>query len=238
MEFTTRISFRCIKLKHRLQKILQIIVSQAKLENDACIWDLCCDHGELAIAIAEQVPMSKVIAVDIVPQIIQNLNNKLQSKYELLKTDTFKICQATLMTICQDAKLCRTRGDDMAIICGVGSDMIIDIINSLQIKPQKLILCSHKNPVKLRNYLNSSQWGIVSEHLFYDRGQYYECYVMDRTIHEKIDVYGGEQFWIEGEKAKTYLDIKIKHLELKPADLNIIREREQLYEIKSKLMKS
>jgi tRNA (adenine22-N1)-methyltransferase len=224
-------------VKHRLQRILQILASNTTQHRDAIIWDFCCDHGDLAIAIAETIPGSKVVALDVVPDIIDRLNHKLSSKYVQVSEKSYQIYSSVLTTSCLDAKLASTNELDLAIICGIGTDLIIDILNSIKNKPQHLILCSHKNPVKLRNYLQNSPWGILSEHLIYDRGQYYECYFMDQAIHEKISSIGSHHFWQQGERAMEYLNRRTHELSLKNKTPQVLQEFEQLNEIKLNVLK-
>jgi len=198
---------------------------------------MCCDHGDLAIAIAESIPGSNVVALDVIPAIIENLQLKLEKKYPCIDETTYQILSSKLKAVCLDARLADTKEPDVAIICGVGSDLIIQILNSLKIKPKELVLCSHKNPLKLRNYLHNSPWGVVSEHLFYDRGQHYECYFMDQEIHEKISIIGGSQFWQKGERAIEYLNRRTSELKLKHQSQQVLEEFEQLKTIKLNVLK-
>lgn len=193
---------------------------------------MCCDHGELALHLARELSNSHIKALDIIPKITTNLNVKLKQRYPQIEQNLYKINESKLEVVCLDAKQAITNELDLAIICGIGSDLMIDILESLKTKPQLLLLCSHKNPLKLRNYLNQSLWGLEAEQLIYDRGQYYECYFMNTHNHEKISLVGSRQFWSSGEMAHHYLNKRTYELMLKKNELGICSELEQLIEIK------
>ena len=101
-----------LKLSNRLQEIEQMVTTQYNH-----IWDCCCDHGLLGCALlarqANENILNNIHFVDIVPEIMAQLDNKLHRFYSNLAWETH----------CQDVTklpLAKYDGNQLIIIAGIG----------------------------------------------------------------------------------------------------------------------
>ena len=159
-------------------KCLQSLISR----DSKLIYDLCCDHGQIAWPFNGN---AEVIYVDVVPEITKKL--------EIKTTDI-----PNTEVICKDrTKLILKNPKKTIILAGIGGELSIKILQNLI--PQLLIndeviISAHKNIDKLRSFLKCSKLGLLEEWLIEDNGQYYEIFKMSLNSERKISLYGDLQF--------------------------------------------
>ncbi len=117
----------------------------AKYVKGDVIVDIGCDHGKLCGYLLQQGKVKKAIGSDISPQSLVK-SEKLKSKYGL---DDFELRVADGLSIKEGELI------DIATLCGVGSNLTIEIIKSSQNEFKKLksfILCPLKNTFIVRKF--------------------------------------------------------------------------------------
>ena len=157
------------RLSPRLNSIFELI---GKIQEDQpypYIWDCCCDHGYLGIKILANEMCEKMVFVDKLPHIIEQLNNKLApfdtGKHELITAD------AGELKFSADQK-------HLVILAGVGGDTSVEIVKSIEINHPAIqidyIFCPSSSKKTLREYLAQNKFALLDETLVSDNKRYYE----------------------------------------------------------------
>lgn len=160
-----------------LSKRLKVVLDY--IENDDIVADIGCDHGYLGIACIEkgikfvqlidnkEGPLSSAKA---------NLKNYDSSKYELTLSDGLDLINNLVNTV---------------VICGMGGELIVDIINNhLDIVKnlKKVIVQANTKINYLRKYLSEHSLKIVDESIVEDMDKIYEIIVFTyEECSEKLD---------------------------------------------------
>jgi len=164
------------KLSPRLNSIYELIV-QAQQENPyPCIWDCCCDHGYLGIKILANKLCEKLIFVDQLPHLIEQLNIKLApfdtGNHQLIAADAGELNF-------------RSGQRHLVILAGVGGDSSIDIIQAIEKNNPTTIIdyifCPSSGKQTLRKYLASNEFCLVDEKLVRDNKRYYEILLVKKS---------------------------------------------------------
>jgi tRNA (adenine22-N1)-methyltransferase len=151
------------------------------------IWDCCCDHGLLGLALLPVAACEEpnyadkpvIHFVDIVPELMNVVEEKLRSisadDNQALTDDAFWQCH------CMDvAKLPLTAypGRHLVIIAGVGGDLMIKFIEAIHQRhkdlPIDFILCPIYHQHALRAKLISLNFSLIDEVLVEENKQFYE----------------------------------------------------------------
>jgi len=163
------------KLRPRLNSIYDLVVQTQQNKPYQYIWDCCCDHGYLGIKILADKLCEKVIFVDQLPHLIEQLNSKLSpfdtGRHELVTADAGELKF--------DASV-----QHLVILAGVGGDTSVHIIqNIINNHPTGLIdfiLCPSSSKKTLRQYLAENKFGLHKEKLVLDNKRYYEVLFVNR----------------------------------------------------------
>lgn len=142
---------------------MRIEVIASLVTKDVSVIDIGTDHGYVPIYLYQNNITHKITASDISTKVINNtLNNlkkyHLEDKIELVVSDGFKNI---------DKKY------DEAIITGMGTNSIIDILTSSNNIPDSLIIGSQKNTYELRIFMQEFGYKIVKEVVIKEKGIYY-----------------------------------------------------------------
>lgn len=169
----------CLKLGKRLQQIEKMVTVQQY----GHIWDCCCDHGLLGCALLNRLTettistniVSNIHFVDIVPELMTELENKLQNFYSNSAIST------RWKTHCQDVAnlpLEQYEGKHLIIIAGVGGDLMIKLIEAIYQKHKNLnvdfLLCPVHHQFSLRSKLIELDFSLKDEVLVEDKQRFYE----------------------------------------------------------------
>lgn len=190
----------------KLSKRLKLIESMVSPHYDH-IWDCCCDHGYLGASLLDKQNVETVHFVDIVPELMQNLENKLKAFYDLHNWQTH--CLDVSHLPLQDYK-----GKHLVIIAGVGGDLTAQFIANINAQHPNLdidyLVCPVHHLFTLRAKLNELKLGLVQEALVEDNKRYYEVLLLSSKQNQQPVSAVGEQIW-QAENA-TQLDVAEQYL--------------------------
>lgn len=207
---------REVKIGKRLKQLQSLVT-----EPYDHIWDCCCDHGLLGAALLRQHPESHIHFVDVVPALIDALNERL-SQHFADRTHRWQ-------TLCMDAgalPLNDYPGKHLVVIAGVGGDLMMDMVARLQdANPEKeldFLLCPVHHQYALRTLLISRGFKLKEEVLVEENRRFYE--IMLVTTHQNThqpyaDISPvGSRLWltvdqVQPDNRKRYLTQTLAHYE-------------------------
>ena len=205
-----------LKLGKRLQKN-----DQMEASHYSHIWDCCCDHGLLGSSllsrqvanISTNIP-SKIHFVDIVPELMVDLENKLQRFYINSSWQTHCLDVASL-------PLEQYEGKHLVIIAGVGGDLMIKFIEEIYKKHKSLkidfLLCPVHHQFSLRSKLIALDFSLKDEKLVEENNRFYEVLLVSSSSDSESKISSvGDKIWLpetqkQTEIAKRYLTKTIAH---------------------------
>ncbi|MEH6500908.1 MAG: tRNA (adenine(22)-N(1))-methyltransferase TrmK [Pseudoalteromonas distincta] len=157
-----------MKLSKRLQQIDTMVTP-----GYAHIWDCCCDHGLLGAALLARAAAPQIHFVDIVPKLIDRLNERLQRFYP----DAANRWQ----THCLDVSalpLDHCSGRHLVIIAGVGGDQMTRFVEAIHLQQPNaevdFLLCPVHQEYALRQCLIALDWRLEHEALVKENKRFYE----------------------------------------------------------------
>ena len=196
----------------KLSKRLKLIKSMVSPHYNH-IWDCCCDHGYLGAALLDKQNDETVHFVDIVPELMQSLENKLQGFYE----------EHNWQVHCLDVShlpLQDHQSKHLVIIAGVGGDLTAQFISSINARHPNLdidyLVCPVHHLFMLRAKLNELKLGLVQEALVEDKKRYYEVMLLSSKSNNQPVSAVGEQIWhadneVQLDVAERYLKQTLSH---------------------------
>ncbi|KGJ88629.1 protein of unknown function DUF633 [Colwellia psychrerythraea] len=178
------------------------------------IWDCCCDHGLIGSALLSREEDTTVHFVDIVPQLMAELDNKLQRFYP----------NSRWKTHCLDAvklPLAQCKGKHLIIIAGVGGDLMIEFIEAIYQKSPELaidfLLCPVHHQFSLRQTLIALDFSLKNEMLIEENRRFYEIVLVSTARDESKRVNPvGDMLWQsisshQSTTAQRYLTKTLNH---------------------------
>lgn len=207
-----------MKLSKRLSQI------EALIGHDYThIWDTCCDHGFLGTHLIEQQRAAHVHLVDIVPELISPLDDKLKALFSNAHGSKWQ-------THCIDVSelpLQHYEGKHLVIIAGIGGDLMIQCLKKLLSNHPTadidFILCPIRQLYSLRQQLIAFDMRLKQEVLVKENNQYYEILYVSRqktsTTKESLlsDITpAGREIWQAENEEQTkvieeYREITLQH---------------------------
>lgn len=153
----------------RLNAILELVTEVQQKDPYPCIWDCCCDHGYLGIKILSHNLCEKLVFVDQLPHIIEQLTDKIApfstGKHELIATDAGEL-------------VFDAQNRHLVILAGVGGECLIDIISEIESNHPDAqidyIFCPSSRQNLLREYLSSQSMGLLVERIVCEKKRCYE----------------------------------------------------------------
>lgn len=195
------------KLSPRLRAIFNLIDS--KFDE---IWDTCCDHGLLGLALLESKKASKIHFVDSIPKIMEKLESRIDSlelefshSYELhtLKAEKIKI----------------TSPNSLISICGVGGDLAIGILSEIlknnDLSKGEVLISAQYHIFELRKFLKDHGFKLIKEELTFEGSRGYELLLVGLGKGSEIDPVGSALFDANDEKVLSYFKNLVNHYEKK-----------------------
>jgi len=184
------------------------------------VWDCCCDHGLLGFTLLSRQAASNIHFVDIVPELMAEIENKLERFY----TKAGNSINSSWKTHCIDvAKLPLKdyEGRQLIIIAGVGGDLMIQFIEAIHQQYPNVnidfLLCPVHHQFSLRSKLIELDFSLKDEMLVEDNQRFYEIIYVSSTseVNRKINPVG-DKIWQSksSEQAETvakYLNKTLKH---------------------------
>ena len=188
-----------MKLSHRLSEIINMIGPQYEH-----IWDCCCDHGLLGAQILKQKLATTTHFVDIVPELMQQVEHKLQLFFPL-STDITSHWQVHCIDVAR-LPLNDYQGRQLVIIAGVGGDLMLQMVQQLISAHPSLsldfLLCPVHHIAKLRAMLNASQCQLIDEQLICENRRYYELLYVSQPSANQINLTSAPLISLFGDKIR------------------------------------
>ncbi len=157
------------------------------------VWDTCCDHGQLGasllkryrnagegLGLEENVDKSQTINfVDIGPEIIQELNNNLQTYFGPPNSTVIPVSWQTYCMSTTELPLKSSQYPQLIIIAGVGGDLMSDMVDAILKRCPQLdlhfLLCPVHHQTTLRKTLRQHKCTLLEESLVMENKRVYEC---------------------------------------------------------------
>ena len=166
----------------RLNSIFELVIQVQQQNPYMCIWDCCCDHGYLGIKILSENLCDRLVFVDQVPHIMEQLAARLAS----LNSDKHLLITADASDLCFDSQQ-----RHLLIFAGVGGERTVDIIGAIEARHPDAqldyIFCPSTSQHSLRDYLAEGDFGLAFERLVLEKGRYYEMlYVQGKAATSEL----------------------------------------------------
>lgn len=169
-----------MKLGKRLKQIEAIVTA-----NYDHIWDCCCDHGLLGAALLSRDAAPNVHFVDIVPELMRQLENKLRHFYPQKSTSNI---HSQWQVHCMDVSalpLQEFSGKHLVIIAGVGGDLMAELVHVIHQKHSNteidFLLCPVHHQFTLRQQLIQLNFGLLTETLITENQRFYEILLVSNN---------------------------------------------------------
>lgn len=194
------------KLRPRQSAILDMIKGEYSE-----IWDTCCDHGKLGMALLSRPSVNKIHFLDCVPSIMMGLDVKLALRgYE----------ESRYQTHCMNAQdLSPTTKGSLVCICGVGGETAIEILQGLEkknnLEDHEYLICVQHHIYQLREFLKQNGFKSKNEVLVVDKGIGYEIFLLSKNSGEEIHPVGSSIFNTRDSEHQNYIKSLIDHYERK-----------------------
>ncbi|WP_082868848.1 tRNA (adenine(22)-N(1))-methyltransferase TrmK [Oleiphilus sp. HI0125] len=229
----------------KIGKRLSAIKQHARLHHYDHIWDCCCDHGLLGMSIIDS--SIQVHFVDIVPDIIESLQNTLEKHFPINDRS-----DRHWTTHCTDTKQLPLKNyadqRHLVVIAGVGGDLTTELVEQL-IQANKglsidFLLCPVRHLLELRTRLAELEFKMVKESLVEENRRIYEVMLISQSGRHTSDYpaisHIGEQIWhydSEEEKriALRYANQTIKYYENKNKSAQADEPLKHFKQIKTRL---
>ncbi|AQQ00834.1 hypothetical protein B0W48_14055 [Pseudoalteromonas aliena] len=201
-----------MKLSKRLAAIDALIT-----EPEDIIWDCCCDHGYLGMALLKRAAANHLIFVDIVATLMNDLEAQLSSINKLQKT-----CDknSQWQVLCQDVgkiEIAQSKSQ-VVLIAGVGGELLLRLIQQITVNNLsehlnnvRFILCPVHHTYKLRVGLKQLGLGLISEQIIYDNKRFYEVIEVSFNTNNEISNTGNEMWDFTSAEHAMYQRQLINH---------------------------
>lgn len=198
-----------LKLSHRLEQINQMVTDQYDQ-----IWDCCCDHGFLGVALLQRSAAKKVHFVDVVP----SLTESIQAQLECLPAAVLGGCDWQVH--CMDVStltLPVSEGRQLVIIAGVGGDLTLQLAQAItRNHPNQdldFMLCPVRQHYQLREGLAELGYGLLNERLLRENKRFYEVIHVSNRSDRPISPIGDLMWDLSRPLDCEYLSRTIAHYE-------------------------
>ncbi len=157
-----------MKLGKRLKQIELMVTSDY-----THIWDCCCDHGLLGSALLARLAAPCIHFVDTVPELIDELEKKLQRSYPRPPSNWQVHCLDVA-----ELPVEQYQGKNLVIIAGVGGDLVTQLVNAIHQNHSAtnidFLLCPVHHQFTLRQQLIQLDFSLRNEVLVEENQRFYE----------------------------------------------------------------
>ena len=216
-----------INLSKRMQAIAD------KVTVDSSVADIGCDHGFVAIYLAQQKGVKKIFALDV------NKGPLLRAKEHIEMNGLSQVIETRLS---DGAKALSVNESDAAIIAGMGGKLITRILTDSSDKfkvMKEVILSTHSEIDCVRAYLCSEGYEIIDEDMVYDEEKFYQIircrYTGSAYVLSKEELlFGPKNIAQKNQVLRQYIKEKIeKKLAIKDninkqADISVVEKKSVL----------
>lgn len=215
--------YRLMKLSSRLDTIKNKVI-----DHYDHIWDCCCDHGQLGVALLSSQPKSMIHFVDVVDELMIDLESQLQKHASAIQSQWQVHCMdVAQLPLVKDKK-------NLIIIAGVGGDLLIDLVRSIQFSNQgielEFILCPVLHNYRVRSELIEMGFGLISETLIKENKRFYEVLHVSNQVTKSLTAIGSEMWDLPDSDHQEYLDKTIAHYQRMEANPKCIRRVSKQYQ--------
>ena len=137
------------------------------------IWDCCCDHGLLGSALLARLAAPHIHFVDIVPELMDELENKLQ-RFHQNSPSNWQIHCLDVAAL----PIAKYEGKNLVIIAGVGGDLITQFVHAIHQSHTAtnidFLLCPVHHQFTLRQQLIQLDFSLKNEVLVEENKRFYE----------------------------------------------------------------
>ncbi len=203
-----------MKLGKRLQQLAAMISPGYDQ-----IWDCCCDHGLLGMALLARQAAPQIHFVDIIPALMPQLESRLQQHFP----PTAPV-NSRWQLHCQDVAtlpLAQYPGRQLIIIAGVGGNLTARLVRGIiQHHPAMsldFLLCPTNRTFALRAQLIALELRLQRELLVSERRRHYELMLLSTAAGTGSPLSPvGEQLWHshtaeQAQAAASYLNRTLQY---------------------------
>ncbi|PHS18552.1 MAG: SAM-dependent methyltransferase [Kangiella sp.] len=205
-----------VKLGYRLQQLKQMVIKDYDH-----IWDCCCDHGYLGLAILQKLDSKDIKCTVHFVDVIQSLIIQLRQTLERFHSNESNANNIQWQVSCQDASSIKLEKNQthLVIIAGVGGEKTIQliqgIINNNEDVDFELLLCPVHQNYLLREFLIQQKFGLIKEKIVRENNRYYELLHVSMSARLNLSLVGSEQWDYSRQNDRDYLELIISHFEQK-----------------------
>lgn len=167
--------------------------------------DIGCDHGYIAKEMIKSGKCRKVIISDISEKSLSKAEKLLKGEIEKGKAQAFVSDGFANLPPC-----------DLALIAGMGGDEIIKILKGAKSLPDKLVLSPMKKARKVREFVVSVGYAVVSDFVFSEGYMFYDLISLkrgeDRLTEEELE-YGRTNITAPSEAFRKKVLWEIKNID-------------------------
>ena len=179
-----------MKLSKRLNAINSLITEPYDI-----VWDCCCDHGFLGMALLERGIAKHINFVDIIPTLMEALEQSLQQFEQGKSLPSWQLC-------CEDVAQIKlpTAAKQVVVIAGVGGDLCLKLIEQIIANnPQSLhqlsfIICPIQHLYKVREGLKACNLKLENEQIIVENKRFYEVLHVSVNASQTL-TQTGAQMW-------------------------------------------
>lgn len=174
------------------------------------IWDCCCDHGLLGLLLLEKRKAPHVHFVDIVPDLLQTLEQKLKKYYQGDDSWYVHCIDVALLPIQQ-----YQQAKHLVIIAGIGGQLLVELLAKLlpltaSLNIEFIISPVHHN-YQLRSFLRKQNCGLLAEQLVEEKQRFYEVLHISSQAGTQVSPVGDVMWDFTNSKHQAYLEKTINH---------------------------
>lgn len=185
-------------LSHRLHSLARYY------NNEECIWDIGCDHGQLGLSFAQDLRVKEIHLVDPSKPVIVKLHQAIDAYISKGKVFVHHVRgqEITLRTCSQ-----------LIFIAGMGGREMGHILESLETKISpltRIVISPHRNILELRERLAGSSFRLESEELVKDFDRLYQVMVLSKLATVSAVSPYGKELW-DHPLAQEYREQQLLH---------------------------
>ncbi|MBB1270730.1 tRNA (adenine(22)-N(1))-methyltransferase TrmK [Shewanella sp. SR44-3] len=219
-----------MKLSHRLNSLQRMILHPYRH-----IWDCCCDHGQLGAGIltelhalantatANATLQTSVHFVDIIPSLMQQVEDKLQRFFPQGKQASHNRESGSYQGInwqvhCLDVgqlPIFTDNSRQLVIIAGVGGALTLKLVQAIRLayplQPLDFLLCPVHHQFELRQGLKALNLGLIDETLIVENRRFYELIYVSSQSTTELSAQGDLLWQQDSNVSKAYLKRTLDH---------------------------
>ena len=191
------------------------------------IWDCCCDHGFLGMALLQSKHAQQVHFVDCIPSITEKLTARLadnfpsSENYFVHNIDVQNL-PLELLSTTQTSPLDVLQQPHLIIISGVGGELTLELVQHLTERfidlNLEFLICPVRHTYLLRQGLKKTRLRLINETLVQENRRFYEILHLANYHQPNIETYDlegcGSKLWQPfGHEQISYLENQISHWE-------------------------